>query len=577
MEPKGLGLSVFKERYAHEHEEWQDACRRVATSAGAHESIGVRESYYQALVNGRLMPGGRIWYGAGRVKQQMLNCFVVPTGDSREDWGRTMSDFTVVTGTGGGVGFNFSPIRPRGAAISGVGGEATGSVSLMSMLDGIAKGMVGGGNRRAAMMMCLAIDHPDILEFIDTKLNKEALNNANVSLVIPPTLEPETIVHLYKTGGKIALRHDGKTYGELPVREFLASVVKNALSSGEPGILNQYLAEKENNVGYAHPLTSTNPCGEIWLPDYGCCDLGALVLPSFVVGGELDWDALADTIAVGVRFLDNVLDVNYYPLHEIEKMCQAERRIGLGVMGLHSMLLDLGMMYDSEQGLAFIDKLFHFIKITAYKASIELAKEKGPFPLYDARYLASPFVRRLPREIRNAIAEYGIRNCALLTVAPTGTTSMVHGVTSGIEPLFAPAYFRRRKVAADIAGEFDTIKTLVIHADYLNHPDIAQGAYDIPVWNHLEVQKIVQSHIDNAVSKTINVSKGVKFSELMDATLAYLPYLKGFTVYQEGSRDDEPLEAIHLDKVAEVLQSWDGETDYDGMESLDCVTGVCTI
>lgn len=576
MEPRGLGLTIFNERYAQDGESWDDACHRVAMAVSVHD-IDMYEEFYTAIQQGLFMPGGRIWYGAGRQKQQMLNCFVVPTGDSREDWGQTMYDLTVVTGTGGGVGFNFSTIRPNGAAISGVGGSATGPVSLMKMLDSIASGMVGGGNRRAAMMMCLSLDHPDVMEFVNVKLNREALNNANVSIVIPPTVSPYDLVRAYENDESIPVTHGGVHYGELEVKPFLDRIVKNAINSGEPGILNQWLAEKYNNVGYAHALTSTNPCGEVWLPNYGCCDLGALVLPSFIRNGRFDWSLLAQAVRVGVRFLDNVLDVNYYPHHQIEKMCQAERRIGLGIMGLHSVMLDLDYAYDSKEGFQFAEDVFRFIRDQAYQASIDLAAEKGPFPLYDPRYLDATFIQNLPDDLRNGIAEHGIRNCALLTIAPTGTTSMIHGCTAGIEPLFAPAYFRRRKVAGGKAGVTDLVTTLVVHKDYLDHPDTAQGAYDVSVNDHLKMQKIAQKYIDNAVSKTINVSKDVTFEELMEATLQYLPSLKGFTVYQEGSREDEPFEAIPYHRVSEVLETWLGELDYEGLDSMDCVNGVCTI
>jgi len=740
MEPRGLGLTIFNERYAQDGESWSEACHRVAMAVSVHD-IDRYEDFYTAIEQGLFMPGGRIWYGAGRQKQQMLNCFVVPTGDSREDWGQTMYDLTVVTGTGGGVGFNFSSIRPNGAGISGVGGSATGPVSLMKMLDSIASGMVGGGNRRAAMMMCLSLDHPDVMEFVNVKLNRKELNNANVSIVIPPTVSPYDLVSAYQNDDTIPVTHGGIHYGDLEVKPFLDRIVSNAISSGEPGILNQWLAEKYNNVGYAHALTSTNPCvtgdtqimtidgprrfddlaksgddvlvyawhpktkkpvirwmrnprktrtsaetvevvfdsglsvrctpdhhfytfrgkkikardltvgqpirawsmsehreghlrvhgwdstrnttdhqvvavytsdpadvyngtvddahtyiivdpepvagiasgivsancGEIWLPNYGCCDLGALVLPSFVRNGRFDWTLLAKAVRTGVRFLDNVLDVNYYPHHQIEKMCQAERRIGLGIMGLHSVMLDLGYQYDSAEGFKFAEDVFRFIRDMAYSVSVDLAIEKGPFPLYDPRYLESPFIQSLPEDLRNRIAEHGIRNCALLTIAPTGTTSMIHGCTAGIEPLFAPAYYRRRKVAGAKAGETDLVTTLVVHKDYLDHPDEAQGAYDISVQNHLKMQAIAQKYIDNAVSKTINVSKDVTFDELMEATLNYLPRLKGFTVYQEGSRDDEPFEAIPYHRVSEVLEAWEGELDYEGLDSLDCVSGVCAI
>lgn len=590
FQPKGLGLTIFNDRYAHDGETYDEACMRVATAISQAEGkqedrTWAMEQFYDVLSEGLFMPGGRIWYGAGRRKQQMLNCFVVPTQDSREGWGTTFYDLTTISGTGGGVGFNFSPVRYRGAPIKGTGGESTGSVSLMHACNNIGDQMIGGGNRRTAMMMCLDIDHPDIYEFIEAKLNKGALTNANVSVIIPPGLGG-TVAALYREGGSIPLQfndqyvtvtHEDTKHDSVNVREFLHTIIGNALQAGEPGILNRDFAERESNVHYLHPLTSTNPCGEIWLPDYGCCCLGAIVLPRFIdEEGEVDWRLLKRTVHTAVRFLDNVLTVNHYPQDRIRKMCLLERRIGLGVMGLHSMLLDLGMTYDSGVAHEFVGDLFNTIMEAAYAASVDLAMEKAPFPGYDPAFLDSGFASRLGHGLRKRIETHGIRNCAILTVAPTGTTSMVHGVTSGIEPLFAPAYVRRHYVAGVAAGQRELTETLVIHNDYLNHPELAQGAYDISVADHLSMQALVQYYVDNAVSKTINVPAGTTLDEVCEHVVNFLPYVKGVTLYQEGTRDDEPMQAVRRSDIDRMLVDWTGNVDYEGLDSLDCVSGVCS-
>ena len=589
--PTGLGDTIFRERYARDGETWEDACRRVARSIATAEENGkaakYEEKFYNELVGGRFMPGGRIWYGAGRKVQQLLNCFVIPTEDTIEGWGRSVADMMTISSRGGGVGANFSPLRGRGYEIGGMGGEATGAVSLMAIHNECGNNLVGGGGRRLALMQCLNINHPDIEEFMDAKLidpdapdaSEKKLSNANISVVIPPELPTEEFQRLVREEGEIELRWGGlpdKLGRSINARKMWDRIVYNAWASGEPGVLNGYEANKMNNVAYHWPLISTNPCGEIWLPAYGCCDLGALVLPRFVVDGKMDWDALEETVRLGVRFLDDVLDVNHYPLPEIEKVCREERRIGLGVMGLHSMLLDLGLTYNGKDSFAFVDKLFGFIKNTAYDESITLSAEKGAFPAFNPEFINSGFMKTMKPAIRRKVKHHGIRNCALLTIAPTGTTGLVQGVTGGIEPNFAPVYVKRRKVAIG-GGNTKIVKTLVVSQEYLDHPDIAQGAYDVTPRDHMEMQKIVQRHIDNAVSKTINLPKDYPVEDLADLWLEYLPHMKGSTFYREGSRGEEPMQHIPVDRMQEVLATWDGEIEYEVPESLECPSGVCEV
>jgi ribonucleoside-diphosphate reductase alpha chain len=573
FEPTGLGRTIFDERYAREEgETWDAACIRVASHVAAAEEDTSKwtDRFADQLSSGLFMPGGRIWYGAGRPKAQLLNCFVLPTSDSREGWGKSLSDTLVVSGLGGGVGINASVVRPRGTAIRGTGGTATGAVSFMQLIDGIGEVIRGGGGRRMALMLCLGLSHPDLLEFLSTKLDRGRLTNANVSVVLD---EPaKDFVDKVQNGGSIHLRFREHEYGEVDAEEIWNKLVTNAHQSGEPGILNGWLANAENNIWYHKPLISTNPCGEIWLESYGCCDLGALVLPRFVRDQQIDWDVLDESVRLGVRFLDNVLTVNHYPLPEIAANCADVRRIGLGVMGLHSMLMELGIKYSSEDALNVTDKLFSFIKHTAYDESSNLAIEKGPFPAYSNALLESGYMKRMKRGIRNKIREKGLRNCALLTIAPTGTTGMVQGVTTGIEPLFAPAYYRRRWVG-DVKA-----KSLVVSNEYARHGDLAEGAYDIPVEQHFEMQVVVQQHIDNAVSKTINLPADYPVDALAEVWLEYLPYLKGTTLYRAGSRGEEPLEALSINEAAEAATLVEAQTGMTmDQYAMDCVDGVCEV
>lgn len=597
FEPQDLGATIHNDRYSFNHEEtWADTARRVGEHVALAETNGkvkeYGERFFRQIASGKFCPGGRILYSAGRPVAQMLNCFVLPSGDTIQQWGKTASDVIVVSGRLGGIGINMSPIRPRGADIKGTGGKATGAVSYMELINGVGDTIVGGGGRRMALMLCLNVTHPDLLEFLDCKLDLGQLNNANISIVIDmdvnefiSKVENNEMLEFSFNGQLTPARKENEN-GELietwgvPAKDLWDRIVKNAWNNGEPGILNGHLANKMNNIWYHKELISTNPCGEIWLEEYGCCDLGALVLSSFVVDGSLDWDALDESIRLGVRFLDNVLTVNHYPLEEIKQNCENVRRIGLGVMGLHTMLMALGLKYDSQEAQEYVDHLFSFIKNTAYDASVNLAIEKGAFPAYDPRFLESGFAKTLKRGIRNKIKEHGIRNCALLTIAPTGTTSLVLGVSSGIEPLPAPVHWRTYfKATSD--GHRKRARELVVDKSFFLYPDVIQGAADIDVRNHFEMQRIVQKHIDNAVSKTINLPNDYPIEDLAALWLEYLPHMKGTTFYRWGSREFEPISPVPRDQWEEVIASQNGNTTYDfnveEILALDCVGGVCEV
>lgn len=587
--PEGLAKTIFSERYTIEPDEgWEDASWRVSKHVAQAEEDGLRkqvaEEFFEEIATNRFMPGGRIWYGSGRPRGQLLNCFVTPTSDSREGWGKTIHDVIVISGMGGGVGINCSPIRPRGSRIHGTGGVATGAVSLMQMINAVGDVLVSGGGRRLALMLDLNITHPDMPEFLDKKLDRKELTNANVSVVLDKRMPTDRWINLVKEGKDFDLVWQNQVTGKANAKEIWEKIVTNAWNSGEPGVLNGDLANRENNIYYYRPLISTNPCGEIWLEEYGCCDLGALVLPRFVSEmGHIDWDGLSRTIRCAVRFLDNVLTVNEYPLAEIRENCANVRRIGLGIMGLHSMLIKLGYRYSSQHALDFVDDLMKFIKWQSYIASVDLAIEKGPFPAYQDEFINSGFMRTMPAFITERILEHGIRNCALLTIAPTGTTGMVSNVSTGIEPLFAPAYWRRfYRPTADGSRQLD--KELVIDPlwDSLESQgksiDVLEGAYDISPETHFRMQQICQKHIDNATSKTINLPSDYAVDSLSDLWLEYLPTLKGTTFYRAGSRGQEPLEAIPLTQAKMLrLSQHFADAKINEQNMMDCIDGVCEI
>lgn len=584
-DPQGFSLDIFQKRYTlHETESWLEACERLATCVAGAETNGnvlkYRHEFAELLKSNYFMPGGRIWYGAGRPKGQLLNCFVVPTGDSREGWGKTFYDETVICGTGGGLGINFSPTRPRGSLISGQKGAATGAVSEMMVVDAIGEILKAGGGRRTALMFALNLTHGDIVEFLDKKLDKNELNNANVSVWFDEN--PESFFEKVKNDEQLELKFGGRVVGTVQAKVIWDKIIQNALKGGEPGMLNGYYANRMSNIWYHMPLICTNPCGEIFLCGYDCCCLGAMVLPRFFKlveydtvpdRMEFDWHALATAVKTAVRFLDDVLTVNAYPLPEIKAVCQDIRRIGLGVMGLHDTLLMMGLKYGSPAGLEMADKIMKFIKDSAYEASIELAKEKGPFPAFDAeKYLKGGFAKTLKPSLRASIKEHGIRNCALLTIAPTGTTSIVCGVSSGIEPMFSPAYIRKFRDGDELKQE------IVIHPLFQKFVDEKKGvkhfqsAYDLKMRDHFEMQRTCQKHLDNACSKTVNIPQGTSAEELSDLYMEFFPELKGITVYPEGSRDDQPLTPLSLDearsaasgKADKVLMSYSQDSCKDG-------------
>lgn len=587
FEPKGFGLEIFKSRHAHEIvpgfvEDWDAACWRVATAVAraelddgkSGEQFGYwREVFYEILRRNLLMPGGRIWYGAGRPRGQLLNCFVIPTEDSREGWGKTVSDSIVISGTGGGVGLNASPVRPRGSAIHGTGGVATGAVSLMQVVDAAGEVIKAGGGRRTALMLCLNLSHGDIQEFLDKKLDLDQLNNANVSVVFND--DPEYFFSLVDAGGNLNLLHNGEVVGSIAAKPLWDKIVANALKTGEPGILNGYLANRMSNIAYIEELVSTNPCGEIWMSPYDCCCLGALVLPRFMEGTELDTYGLFQVTTASIRFLDNVLTVNTYPLPEIKAKCEQLRRIGLGVTGLHDAMLLGGMRYNSKEGRQWVGNVMEQIQDCSYYASSDLAAEKGSFPGFDKdSYLTMGHTSGLNGDVRDAIAKNGMRNCAVNTIAPTGTISIVCGTSSGIEPIFAPAYVRTYRKGEDLAEE------VVIHPLFQAFMDAGkdvshfQGAHDLSIEDHLEMQVTCQNWVDNAVSKTINLPAGTTHEELSHAYMRYLPRLKGVTVYPDGSRENQPLRPIPLADAMEAAKTKQGpsislQDDRCGPEGCD--------
>lgn len=916
FQPVGFSLDIFQQRYGFtETESWQEAARREARQMAKAElpekQAFYEDKFYEIISEGLFAAGGRISYNSGRNNAQLLNCFVLNDKlDSKEGWGNIAKDMVITSMTGGGCGIDFSDVRPNGGSIAGQKGTCPGPVSLMRLLDACAKPVKAGGQRRVALMFSLDLDHPDVLEFLDAKLEHGELTHANVSVRSKRTTE---FIKAVREDADWELNWKGQFKKKIKAKDLWNKIVKNAHASAEPGFLNWELVSKDSNIYYIEELVTTNPCvagdteiltkdgyraikdlvgvstdvwngfewstvvpritghnrkmvtvtlsdgrslrctenhkwvivtgynssqtqerisaidlipgqkllkhefpiveggicfpnaytqgfisadgmddyshfwlyepkfacqgrlsgiqsgkdyanfngtkrrtiklgfealpkafvpfiwdvksrldwlaglldgdgtelkeggtqiasvdkkflldtqkllttlgvqskvtkgqeaglrllpdgkgslapyecqdsyrlligavqiqqlkklglkcerlsfvkspnrdatqfvkiisveesgledtvycfteskrnlgcfdgivtgqcGEIALSSYDCCCLGHLVLPHFVTEDtmELDWHKLANVVRMGVRFLDNVLTVNTYPLPEMKAKSHNLRRIGLGTTGLADLLALLGLRYGSPKANAFCDKLSRFISKTAYESSILLAIEKGPFPACDAKKHAnSGFMKKMPKKIRTLVEEHGIRNCAILTQAPVGTKSIVLGnCSSGLEPMFAPAYERRFWKDGQRQAE------LVFHplfARFMKEGRSIEhfvGSHDLTVREHMEVQKIVQNHIDNAVSKTINMPENYTTEDMSEIWLEYLPFLKGTTFYRENSRGfydektgkmlEPPLVAIPLEEAKRrFLEQQTAVEDVAPVD--DCPTGVCEI
>lgn len=589
FKPEGFSEVIFKQRYAFTEEEtWEQACIRVARQMALAEMPDKQkiyfDKYYEILVNNLFVPGGRILYNSGRNNPQLLNCFVLGCEglDSKEGWGNISREMIITSMTGGGCGIDFSDIRPRGATITGQKGECPGPVSAMELIDLNAEPIRAGGQRRVALMFSLDLDHPDVLEFLDAKLIKGKLTHANVSVRSKRTSE---FIKAVKTDGDWELSWKGKYKRLVKAKDLWQRIVKNAYESAEPGFLNWELAENESNIHYIEKLVTTNPCGEIALSSYDCCCLGHVVLPRCVYNGSMDWALLGNTIRSAVRFLDNVLTVNHYPLQDMKEKSHRLRRIGLGTTGLADMLAMVGVRYGSEESFTFINRLYRFIAKVAYEASVLLAVEKGAFPACDPlKHVESGFMKRMPAKIRALVAEHGIRNCALLTQAPTGTVSILSGnISSGVEPMFAAAYERR--FWSDNIRKMELVFHPLFEQFMQDGKDVSHfvGASELTTREHMEVQAIVQRHVDNAVSKTINMAYDYPMDDMEAAWLDYLPRLKGTTFYRENTRgyvrddgtvEEPPLKAIPLE---EAKRRFNETHATEAAQVDDCPGGLCEL
>lgn len=571
-----LRARVFYEKYALRDESGKQVetvprqlWLRVARELASVELNEAKRSewtdkFYWLLDEFKFVPGGRIMFGAGQSRRStLLNCYFFKIKeDSIEgifDWckeaARTYS-------LGGGVGTDISVLRPKGSSVNNSAIISSGSVSFMELLS-TTTGTIGQAGRRGALMITLRVDHPDILDFINVKKDLKKVNYANISVKIT-----DEFMKAVEADGKFTLRfhnEKAKVEREVSAREVWNQLVKAAWQSDEPGLIFWDTVKRDSTTEYnGMAVEGVNPCSEQTLENYGCCCLGSINLSAFVNEAftdraSIDWGGLTKAAQYATRFLDNVLDYNAdkHPLPQQRKASLWSRRVGVGTTGLGDMLIKLGMKYDEEGTIEFVDKLFERITNIIYDYSTDLSKEKGPAPAFEAKkHLAQPFVKRLDSKVRDKIKSQGIRNSALTTVPPVGSGSIFVGSSSGVEPVFALYYTRRSKSLSE--GEFKVWHPLVKEymrvfrvTDENALPSYFVTAHQIKPEMRVKMQAAIQKHIDTAISSTVNLPQDISTDEVENIyLLAWKLGCKGITVYREGSREGI-LETANLEKKKE--------------------------
>lgn len=540
---------------------------RVARGIASVEKEEVRDKWAKEfewlLEDWKFVPGGRILTGAGTDQNlTYFNCYVIPSPkDSRRGIIDSLGNMTEIMSRGGGVGMNLSSLRPHHAYVKGVNGRSSGSVSWGALFSFVTGLIEQGGSRRGALMLILDVWHPDILDFIKSKREMGKITNANISVgitdafmdavkkdgnwdvVFPDTSDPDYDkvwdgdIDSWKEKGKKVV-----VYKTLKAREIWDAIIENAWASAEPGVFFSDRYNKMSNSWYYCRIHCTNPCGEQGLPPWGVCNLGSINLSQFVKNKEVLWDDLARTVHDSVRFLDDVIDNTPYFFEENRKRQQSERRVGLGTMGLADLLIKMELAYGSDESIKFIDKLFKFIAVEAYRESCDLAEEKGSFTYFDAeKLLQSGFMKAMPEEVHGWIRSKGLRNVTILTQAPTGTTGTMVGTSTGIEPY----YFWEWERVGRMGKNTERVK---VYDDWVKanpgkaKPDFFVSAMDLSPEGHVRVQAAIQRWVDSSISKTGNTPRDYTVEQT--AKLYELLYdlgCKGGTTYRDGSRDTQVL------------------------------------
>ena len=554
LDPIAREIWAMKYRYTPEdgltsESKIEDSWRRVAHAVAAAERDDDRlvwaDSFYRILEDYRFLPAGRILAGAGTGRQVTLfNCFVMGRiPDSLDGIFTQLREAALTMQQGGGIGHDFSTLRPHGAAVKGVAADASGPISFMDVWDAMCKTIMSAGTRRGAMMGTMRCDHPDIEAFVTAKQQAGRLRNFNLSVLVT-----DAFIAAIRANADWPLVFEGQTYRSIPAARLWDQIIRSTYDAAEPGVIFIDRINAENNLSYCETIGATNPCGEQPLPPYGACLLGSLNLTRFVTdafrpAARMDEAALQQTAATAVRFMDNVIDISNYPLPQQRAEALAKRRIGLGITGLADALAMCGLGYGSPEAAEAARQWMAAIELAAYRASISLAEERGPFPLFDpTRFGQNGHASRLDGQIREAVARHGIRNGLLTSIAPTGTISLVAGnVSSGIEPIFSIRHERkilqpdgthREEQVTDYAASL----YWQLHGTNAALPASFVTADQLTPSQHLIMQAAVQKHVDSSISKTINVPADFPFEKFRDVyEEAYDLGLKGCTTYRPNA------------------------------------------
>ena len=565
----------------------EESWRRVAKDLARVEAEpGIwEEKFYAALEDFKFLPAGRIAAGAGtQRKVTLFNCFVM--GTVPDDMGGIfdmLKEAALTMQQGGGIGYDFSTIRPKGALVKGVAADASGPLSFMDVWDSMCRTIMSAGSRRGAMMATLRCDHPDIEDFIAAKSDPARLRMFNVSVLVT-----DPFMAAVKADDDWDLVFEGRIYKTLSARKLWDQIMQSTYEFAEPGVIFIDRINQANNLSYCETIAATNPCGEQPLPPYGACLLGSinlarLVEAPFERGAQLSAAALQDLVATAVRMMDNVVDASNFPLEAQALEARNKRRIGLGVTGLADALLMLGMRYGSEAAARQTEDWLHAIARAAYLASVQLAKEKGAFPLFEADpYLASGAMQGMDEDVRAEIATHGIRNALLTSIAPTGTISLYAGnVSSGIEPVFAYAYTRKVLQKDGSRSEEEVVDYAVqMWRDKFGDaelPDYFVNAQTLAPKDHVKMQAAAQKWVDSSISKTINCPEDISFEAFKEVySAAYESGCKGCTTYRPNAvtgsvlsvsessettpETDQGAEVIYMSEPLDRPQALEGQT-----------------
>ncbi len=521
----------------------EDTWRRIARSLAVNEADpqGCENKFYAALEDFKFLPAGRITAGAGTQRSVTLfNCFVMGTiPDSMGGIFDMLKEAALTMQQGGGIGYDFSTIRPNGADVKGVAADASGPLSFMDVWDAMCRTIMSAGSRRGAMMATMRCDHPDIEDFVTAKSDPARLRNFNLSVLIT-----DPFMQAVAADTSWDLIFNGTVYRTLQARDLWNMIMRATYDYAEPGVIFIDRINQMNNLAYCEDISATNPCGEQPLPPYGACLLGSINLARLVENpyeksARLDVKALDGLVGTAVRMMDNVVDISKFPLPEQAAEAKAKRRIGLGVTGLADALLMLGLRYGSQEAVQQTETWLHALSRAAYLASVELAKEKGAFALFDAdAYLASGAMAKMDTDVRAAIAKHGIRNALLTSIAPTGTISLYAGnVSSGIEPVFAYGYTRKVLQKDGTRSEEEVVDYAVqMWRDKFGDralPDYFVNAQTLEPLDHVRMQAAAQKWIDSSISKTINCPEDIDFEAFKNVYLeAWNTGCKGCTTYR---------------------------------------------